>query len=106
MTSIRLSFLKIFLYFRLHMRLRGGWRFCHFLAAPFRSLPLRVAGDVSIYVNIQSLDDHAVSLLLRDSFYHEATVYDIGANLRLFTVMFSIAVGSRGLVVAGNQIRH
>jgi FkbM family methyltransferase len=114
MTSLRLFFLKVFLRFRLHLRLRGGWRFCRFLAEPFRSLPLYVAGDVPVYVNIQSLDDHAVSLLLRNSSYHEEgeqkvlrsliregdTVYDIGANMGLFTTMFSAAVGPRGLVVA------
>jgi FkbM family methyltransferase len=115
MNSIRLSLLKFMLRHRLQYRIRGGWRLASILAKPFRSLPVAsTPHGPPVYLNIQSLDEHAVSLLLWSSSYHEAgeqqllrriihegdTVYDIGANLGLFTLLFSSAVGPGGHVIA------
>lgn len=114
MTSLRLFSLKCLLRNRIHHRIRGGWRLAAFLAKPFGSLPLDSQAGVPIFLNIQSLDEHAVTILLGHGDYHERgeqkllrelvregdTVYDIGANLGIFTLLFSAAVGQRGCVVA------
>ena len=100
------ALLKSLLRKRIHDRVRGGHRLSRFLTRNMDSVPVRIDSYPPLYVDLRSLDEHAVNLFISDplrAIIHERSltelfnriirptdvVFDVGANLGLHTLTFS-----------------
>src|SRR6185503_6252443 len=100
------ALLKAILRKRIHDRVRGGHRLSRYLTRDMDSVPIRIDSHPLLYVDLRSLDEHAVQLFISDplpTISHERSltdlfnrlirptdvVFDVGANLGLHTLTFS-----------------
>ena len=100
------ALLKVLLRKRVHVRVRGGHRLSRSLTRNMDSIPIRIDSHPQLYVDLRSLDEHAVQLFISDplpAIKHESSltelfnrlirptdvVFDVGANLGLHTLTFS-----------------
>lgn len=100
------ALLKNLLSKRIHERVRGGHRLCRYLTRSMDSVPIRIDSYPPLYVDLRSLDEHALILFTSDplpAIPHERSltelfnqvirptdvVFDVGANLGLHTLTFS-----------------
>ena len=98
--------LKWLLNRRVHERVRGGYRLCRYLTREMDSVPITIDSYPPLYLDLRSLDDHALNLFRSDplpAVPHEQAlvelfqrvvkptdvVFDVGANLGLHTLTFS-----------------
>ena len=98
--------LKTLLRKRIHDRVRGGHKLSRYLTRNMDSVPIRIDSHPPLYVDLRSLDEHAVQLFISDplpAVNHERSltelfdrvirptdvIFDVGANLGLHTLTFS-----------------
>jgi FkbM family methyltransferase len=103
---VKSALLKTLLRKRIHDRVRGGHRLSRYLTRDMDSVPIRINSHPPLYVDLRSLDEHAVQLFIADplpAINHERSltdlfnrvirptdvVFDVGANLGLHTLTFS-----------------
>jgi len=104
--AVKYSLLKSLLNKKVHERVRGGYRLCKRLTRNMGSVPIRIDSYPTLYVDLRSLDAHALKLFTEEplpSVPHEPAltrvfnqiirstdvVFDVGANLGLHSLTFS-----------------
>ena len=74
------TLLKTLLRKRIHDRVRGGHRLSRYLTRNMDSVPIRIDSHPPLYVDLRSLDEHAVQLFIADplpAIIHESSLTEL-----------------------------